>query len=128
MKLIKLKIGERFRSLPSNFEIKFQPEFDGLDVLEFRPYCLVGLNGCGKSNVLEALAHIFYHLELCVSVNLPTQIQASDIFSRIGGEIPVYHIEYLWYNIGTSEFNSRAIKKVTIIKKQIMLLKCFFQL
>lgn len=117
MKLIKLKIGERFRSLPSNFEIKFQPEFDGLDVLEFRPYCLVGLNGCGKSNVLEALAHIFYHLELCVSVNLPTQIQASDIFSRIGGEIPVYHIEYLWYNIGTSEFNSRAIKKVTIIKK-----------
>ena len=26
---------------------------------------LIGLNGTGKSNVLEALANIFYHLECC---------------------------------------------------------------
>ena len=85
MKLISLKIEERFRSLPQNFEIKFQPQIDQTAMSDFRPYCLVGLNGCGKSNVLEALAHIFYHLELCVSVNLPSQIQASEIFSRTGG-------------------------------------------
>ena len=59
MKLISLKIGERFRSLPPNFELDFQKELNRANVSEFRPYCLVGLNGCGKSNVLEALAHIF---------------------------------------------------------------------
>lgn len=118
MKLISLKIEERFRSLPQNFEIKFQPQIDQTAMSDFRPYCLVGLNGCGKSNVLEALAHIFYHLELCVSVNLPSQIQASEIFSRTGGKIVSYHLEYYWHDSGNSSYDTADIVKVTIDKRK----------
>ena len=119
MKLISLKIEERFRSLPQNFEIKFQPQIDQTAMSDFRPYCLVGLNGCGKSNVLEALAHIFYHLELCVSVNLPSQIQASDIFSRTGGKIVSYHLKYYWHDSGNSSYDDRGnINQIKIYLKR----------
>jgi restriction system-associated AAA family ATPase len=37
------------------------------DMPKFQPFCFAGLNGTGKSNVLESLAAIFYHLELCVA-------------------------------------------------------------
>lgn len=116
MKLISLKIGERFRSLPPNFELDFQKELNRANVSEFRPYCLVGLNGCGKSNVLEALAHIFYHLELCVSINLPSQLQAGDIFSRTGGVLGSYHLEYFWYDRDTVDLDLEKVLKVTIEK------------
>jgi restriction system-associated AAA family ATPase len=32
-------------------------------IFDFHPYCFAGRNGSGKSNVLEALAAIFYHIE-----------------------------------------------------------------
>jgi restriction system-associated AAA family ATPase len=62
MKLIRLKIGNRFRSLPKDFEIEFsktEPQSISND-----PICFVGTNGSGKSNVLEALAEIFEYLDL----------------------------------------------------------------
>ena len=61
MKLLHLKIDSEkgFRSLRKGFEIYFHHS-DNLDEMrKFHPFCLVGLNGCGKSNVLEALAYIF---------------------------------------------------------------------
>lgn len=45
MKLISLKIGESFRSLPANFEVRFLEDGQNLDLEEFRPFCMVGLNG-----------------------------------------------------------------------------------
>lgn len=117
MKLIRLKIGERFRSLPPNFEIDFLQELNLDNVSEFQPYCLVGLNGCGKSNVLEALAHIFYHLELCVSVHLPAIFQASEFFSRTGGQIESYYLEYYWYANNTEALNLNKVTRVAIEKK-----------
>lgn len=65
MKLLRLTIEAEggFRSLPQGFEIKFHTAEEGMD--QFRPFCFAGLNGSGKSNVLEALAAIFYHLEFC---------------------------------------------------------------
>jgi len=63
MKLLRLKLGVDFRSLASGFEVTFLREWDYDRRFEFQPYCLAGLNGSGKSNVLEAIAAIFYHIE-----------------------------------------------------------------
>jgi restriction system-associated AAA family ATPase len=63
MKLIRLKLNVPFRSLAARFEINFLSEWDSARCFEFHPYCLAGRNGSGKSNVLEALAAIFYHIE-----------------------------------------------------------------
>jgi restriction system-associated AAA family ATPase len=63
MKLLRLKLNVPFRSLHAGFEIYFLREWDYGRSFEFHPYCLAGLNGSGKSNVLEALAAIFYHIE-----------------------------------------------------------------
>lgn len=73
MKLLSLEIGEQFRSLHPGFQIHFHKLNDkGVDsMLEFQPFCFAGLNGSGKSNVLEALAAIFYHLEMCVAKYRP---------------------------------------------------------
>ncbi|MBX8945339.1 restriction system-associated AAA family ATPase [Lysinibacillus sp. K60] len=63
MKLLRLKIDDKFRSLQKGFEVHFfNPQMDE-EIHEFNPYILVGPNGSGKSNVLEALASIFYHIE-----------------------------------------------------------------
>jgi restriction system-associated AAA family ATPase len=70
MKLISLKLKEKFRSLQAGFEINFHNQdfesYPSVNLAEFHPFCLAGLNGSGKSNVLEVLANIFYHLECCV--------------------------------------------------------------
>jgi len=63
MKLLRLKLDVPFRSLAAGFEVHFLREWDQARCFEFHPYCLAGRNGSGKSNVLEALAAIFYHIE-----------------------------------------------------------------
>jgi len=91
MKLLKLEIGDlpkekQFRSLHPGFMIEFHKlytdeklnNFDdkGIKAMEvFSPFCFAGLNGSGKSNVLEALAAIFYHLECCVAKFKPNTFE-----------------------------------------------------
>ena len=72
MKLLRLKLNVPFRSLAAGFEIEFLREWDYGRRFEFHPYCLAGRNGSGKSNVLEALAAIFYHIECIYLDNLPS--------------------------------------------------------
>lgn len=69
MKLLRLKINDEkgFKSLNKDFEIKFQNGFNDSETNDFYPYVLAGQNGSGKSNVLEALAEIFYHLD-CIYI------------------------------------------------------------
>lgn len=70
MKLLRLKITdpEGFRGLPAGFEHHFRTEWILEDEAargnEFAPFVCAGRNGSGKSNLLEALAAIFYQLEL----------------------------------------------------------------
>jgi restriction system-associated AAA family ATPase len=63
VKLLRLKLNDKFRSLQPGFEVHFLREWDYAKASEFNPYCLVGRNGSGKSNILEMLAAIFYHVE-----------------------------------------------------------------
>lgn len=97
MKLLHLKIDSEkgFRSLRKGFEMHFHHP-DNLDEMrKFHPFCLVGLNGCGKSNVLEALSHIFYHVELCVSKHLPDYVLDACVFSPKKCVIDAFVLDYL---------------------------------
>ncbi|WP_048441788.1 restriction system-associated AAA family ATPase [Caenimonas sp. SL110] len=70
MKLLRLKITDPagFRSLPFGFEHHFRTEWSLQDELTepeaFAPFVCAGSNGSGKSNLLEALASIFFQLEI----------------------------------------------------------------
>ncbi|KFF03874.1 restriction system-associated AAA family ATPase [Chryseobacterium luteum] len=63
MKLLRLQINHHFRSLPAGFKLIFREGDDNLYENIDEPICLVGVNGSGKSNVLEALAEIFSYLD-----------------------------------------------------------------
>jgi len=60
MKINRLKILSPFRGLKENYEVVFNnlPNTERIE-----PLCFVGLNGSGKSNVLEAISECFYYLE-----------------------------------------------------------------
>ncbi|MBK8654708.1 MAG: hypothetical protein IPN20_12560 [Haliscomenobacter sp.] len=62
MQLLHLKILTQFRGLPAGSEFTFSNEELSKNRLE--PICLVGLNGSGKSNLLELIAEIFYYLDI----------------------------------------------------------------
>jgi len=63
MKLLRLKLNSDFRSLQAGFEVHFLRDFEKEKMYDFMPYCFAGRNGSGKSNILEVLAAIFYHVE-----------------------------------------------------------------
>ncbi|CAH0142228.1 MULTISPECIES: restriction system-associated AAA family ATPase [unclassified Pedobacter] len=68
MKLIRLKLCSDFRGIKKDFEIDFFNVNTNRNPADFNPYCFVGRNGSGKSNVLEAISNIFYHIE-CIYLN-----------------------------------------------------------
>lgn len=105
MKLLSLEIGDlgkdssgkdkTFRSLHSGFKVNFHRLTDkGVDaMMEFQPFCFAGLNGSGKSNVLEAIAAIFYHLELCVAKFRPQSLE--NHFRKDISSIDSFELKYL---------------------------------
>lgn len=111
MKLIRLKILDDFRGLNSKFEINFRNDELNEDLSNFHPFCLAGLNGSGKSNVLEALANIFYHLECC------TNGYPEYAFSPKESTPNAYQLEYFIIN-DTSSRKVEDLIKVKISKKK----------
>jgi restriction system-associated AAA family ATPase len=112
MKLLRLQVQDEFRSLHKDFSIDFHTGIESMDT--FQPFCFAGLNGSGKSNVLEALASIFYHLEFCVAKFRPQSFDTH--FKRQKSTPDAYRLEYL---IGKkNEFPNSAedLVKVVIIK------------
>jgi restriction system-associated AAA family ATPase len=84
MKLLRLKLNTSFRGLAAGFELHFLREWDHQRCFEFHPCCLAGINGSGKSNVLEALAAIFYHIE-CMNLDYRPDGFEYDEIERPGG-------------------------------------------
>ena len=85
MRLLKLELlGDKgFNSLPKNFTIKFSD--DQID--KVHPKCIIGLNGSGKSNLLELISEIFFSLETYLDQLERNSLKLDDSFS--------YAIEYL---------------------------------
>lgn len=77
MHLSRLKIGE-FRNL-RDFEITFTPsakDGDGV-VRDFKSHAVIGQNGSGKSNMLEAIVMIFRDLDLNEAASLDYSLEYS---------------------------------------------------
>lgn len=101
MKLVRLTILEKFRSLDEiktnqgkeNFTVIFRDDEPNEEWVNFHPYCFAGLNGSGKSNVLEALSNIFYHLECCTLAPETSEFLKSDFKKEISAPV-AYELEY----------------------------------
>lgn len=97
MKLLRIKIDSDFSSLSAGFELNFRLPYrkesdSNQDWGQFHPFCFAGLNGSGKSNVLEALSNIFFHLESCANVNQPENFKEQ--FKSNTGKPNAYELEY----------------------------------
>lgn len=102
MKLLKLKINSPFRGLPPNgIELRFrQSLYMPNDINE--PVCLVGLNGTGKSNVLEAICEIFYYLEMQGIAPEKEVKEINKRYQKLGFEIS-YSISALKWDYATTK-------------------------
>jgi len=85
MKLLKIELlGEKdYNSLPSKFIINFSNSTN----IGVHPKCIIGLNGSGKSNLLELLSDIFFSLEKYLSQKEMNSLRMEKDFG--------YEIEYL---------------------------------
>lgn len=122
MKLLKLTIGDlpkekQFRSLHSGFQVVFHSTSDkDIESMgKFRPFCFAGLNGSGKSNVLEALSSIFFHLESCVAKYKPKTFEKH--FRRNECKPDAFTLEYLIGQRNGKNYVFNNFAKI-IIKKE----------
>ncbi len=122
MKLLKLEIGnfsreKQFRSLHSGYSIHFHHIANGINssMEEFNPFCFVGLNGRGKSNVLEALASIFFHLECCVASYNPKTFEK--YFRPQECTPDAFTLEYLIGQDNDSTYIPTNFEKIVIRKE-----------
>lgn len=119
MKLLRLKINSTkgFRSLKKGFEIYFLRDFEYAQKEVFNPYLLAGRNGSGKSNVLEALAEIFYHLDGIYIRYKPDYFEK--VFKPKKSRVNAYELEYVTYLSPEffPEANLEKVAHISIIKK-----------
>jgi len=120
MKLHRLKILSQFRGLPPNFRIPFKGSGNN-SKLNIEPICFVGLNGSGKSNVLEALCEIFYYLE---TYHLADRKNLSKFKTKFGFEIEYtlpkisFEIARIYWNELTSAWEKSDLDPIfKIVKK-----------
>lgn len=119
MKLLSLEINTKFRSLDNGFRICFHRQDNMDDLIEFNPFCLVGLNGCGKSNVLEALAEIFYHVELCVDQHLPSVLHDERVFRPHVCSVDAFKLQYMTFDKAQKATVKKENIVIVTIKKNV---------
>lgn len=118
MKLLRFKVNapEGFRTLQYGFEIYF-PEENELSQ-GFNPNIFAGRNGSGKSNIIEALANIFYHLDCMYNENMPRDFFKDEEnpkgFDNRVCVVDAFELEYLidipleWCDKPLNELESRT--------------------
>ena len=121
MKLLRLHIDAKYGSIKKGFKLQFREAFDDVEHpptewSEFHPYCFAGLNGSGKSNVLEALASIFYHIECCANVNQPAIFQ--DGFKPHECKPNAFELEYYISQGSGKDYKLEDLIRVCITKKE----------
>jgi restriction system-associated AAA family ATPase len=119
MKLSRLHINSDYGSIKKGFKLQFRAPYEDqlskqFDWSEFNPFCLAGINGSGKSNVLEVLANIFYHIESCSNINQPKNFQ--DNFKPEICKPNAFELEY--YISQDKDYKVENLIKVCIIKKK----------
>lgn len=104
MRLLSLQLHTEFRGLSPGFKILFRKDVS--DTGKIEPLCFVGLNGSGKSNLLQVLGEIFYYLETYL-----TDTTAPERNYRAGfGFTITYQLDNLSWNIALAQFNNRIEK------------------
>lgn len=127
MKLLRLKITDPkgFRSLQSGFEYFFRSEWDLQEEQGFAPFVCAGRNGSGKSNLLEVLASIFYHLECMYLAKLPDSFRYEEQANPNGFHsekaIPEgFELEYLTQAPTETDIEDKQVKiKIAKLPEQI---------
>jgi restriction system-associated AAA family ATPase len=86
VKLLKVELlgNKGFNSLPQKFKMEFSSTVDSTSI---HPKCIIGLNGSGKSNLLELLSEIFFSLEMYLAQRETNALKLEEDFG--------YEIEYL---------------------------------
>lgn len=75
MRLKRIELYDDFRSLKNGFTLDFIQNSDLYDKKQaIEPFCIVGKNGSGKSNILELLSAIFYQVEVTCLDFLPKKL------------------------------------------------------
>ncbi|MCX6316321.1 MAG: restriction system-associated AAA family ATPase [Bacteroidetes bacterium] len=106
MKLVELELYSPFRGLQEGFKIFFTRPLKDSNKIE--PICFVGLNGSGKSNVMQVLAEIFFYLESYSIPDIKQYTKAETWFGfRIHYKLPVTPRNIL------KEDSSEAISSLT---------------
>lgn len=133
MKLLRVKINDLkpFRCLQAGYEYQFRKEWDLQEENGFAPFVCAGRNGSGKSNLLEVLVAIFYHLECIYLENRPNSFDYDEETNPDGFQgnkaIPDgFEIEYL---INASDalqnHNNQPLAHICIIKIPNKSPQCF---
>lgn len=118
MKLIELEILDSFRGLQSGFKINFSRPLQKNNLVE--PLCLVGVNGSGKSNMMQSLAEIFHFLECFVLPEPQTEeyfVPDPGFGFRLHYQLPVFPRNFL-DGIDSTERLSTLTWRGVIITRQ----------
>ncbi|MDP2851568.1 MAG: restriction system-associated AAA family ATPase [Sulfuricurvum sp.] len=94
MKLLSIKLlgDTSFRSLAQGFEIKFSSKLSE----HIQPKCIIGLNGSGKSNLLELLSEIFFYIEeYLMQVEKNTLLEKKDFDFELEYLLPLSKVSFL---------------------------------
>lgn len=116
MQLKKLELLTRFRGLQPGFTIDFSRPSVNVNTVE--PLCLVGLNGSGKSNLMQVLAEIFNYLELFVLPEASNYFDKSRPFGfRIEYKLPVTPRNFIEGVDNSSSLSSITWRHILINKE-----------
>jgi hypothetical protein len=136
MRLLHIKLLTKFRGLEAGSEFHFDNTDLSKDKIE--PLCFVGLNGSGKSNLMEVICEIFYYLETYVLAESKPKSKfrtdfgfeisyTLDISSQLGNLNSVKISSLIrnegWNTIVTIIKEPKNLPKVTLSSNQSILIK-----